>query len=420
MKKVLIITYYWPPSGGAGVQRFLKFVKYLNKTSWIPIVYTPENPEYPVLDHSLLSEIPKDVVVLKKKIWEPYGFYKRILGIPDDVKINTGFLTESKKNNFLEKISVWVRGNFFIPDARKFWIKPSVKFLKKYIIENKISTIITTGPPHSMHLIGLNLKRSTGVKWIADFRDPWVNIDYYQDLMLTKSSDNKHKMLEKQVIMGADKVIAIGDSMAAEFTKEYSKDVFVIPNGFDPNDFTEQTDVAKNKLYITHIGTLVKTRNPILLWNVLKKMKDSQTPNFIEVRDSIESMGLLDSVEFIDYLPHSSIISYLKSSSLLLLVLNNTPNLKGILTGKLFEYLAARRPILCFGTHDGDAAKVILNTKSGNVFESRQSSELLRYINNMLVQYNSGGIPNCIGEIDNYSREYQTDQLVEILNSVQS
>ncbi|MBE9481851.1 MAG: glycosyl transferase family 1, partial [Bacteroidetes bacterium] len=175
MKKVLIITYYWPPSGGAGVQRWLKFVKYLREFGWEPIVYTPENPEAPDIDNSLEKDIPDNLTVIKRKIWEPYTAYKKFIGQEKEQKINAGFLSENKKPKLSENISVWIRGNFFIPDARKFWIKPSVKFLTNYLKNNPVDAMISSGPPHSMHMIALGLKQRLGIPWLADFRDPWTN-----------------------------------------------------------------------------------------------------------------------------------------------------------------------------------------------------------------------------------------------------
>jgi len=192
MKKALIITYYWPPSGGAGVQRWLKFVKYLREFGWEPIVYTPENPEFPEIDESLYSDIPENLTVIKTPIREPYTAYKKFIGRTKKEKINAGFLSEKKRNPFLENISVWIRGNFFIPDARLLWIKPSVKFLLKYLTGNPVDIIISTGPPHSMHIIAMKLNESLKLPWVADFRDPWTNIDFYKDLKLTSWADSRH------------------------------------------------------------------------------------------------------------------------------------------------------------------------------------------------------------------------------------
>ena len=240
MKKVLIITYYWPPSGGAGVQRWLKFVKYMRQFGWEPVVYTAENPEIPVVDTSLEKEIPEGITVLKIPIWEPYSIYKKFIGRKKEDKINASFLSETKKAGLTEKISVWIRGNFFIPDARRFWIKPSIKFLETYLSENKIDYVISSGPPHSMHLIALGLKRKFPLlKWLADFRDPWTNIDFYEKLMLTPMADKKHHRLELSVIKSADCVLSIGSSMSEEFKEMYKASgginfskFKVITNGF--------------------------------------------------------------------------------------------------------------------------------------------------------------------------------------------
>ena len=178
MKRVLIITYYWPPAGGSAVYRWLKFTKYLREFGWEPVIYTAENGEYTELDPDNVKDIPSGVTVLKQPIWEPYNFYKRFIGQKKTEKINVGFLTEKKKPALAERISVWVRGNFFIPDARCFWVKPSVKYLSAWLAKNPVDMVISSGPPHSMHLIAMKLKKQFNLPWIADFRDPWTNIDF--------------------------------------------------------------------------------------------------------------------------------------------------------------------------------------------------------------------------------------------------
>ena len=223
MKKALVITYYWPPSGGAGVQRWLKFVKYLRSFGWEPVIYTPENPEFPETDHSLDKDVPGQLKVLKQPIWEPYDTYKKILGRRKDEKINAAFLSEKKKNSALENLSVWIRGNFFIPDARKFWIKPSIRFLLHYLQKDPVDVIISTGPPHSMHLIAMKVSGKLGLPWLADFRDPWTNIDFYKDLKLTSWADAIHRRLEKQVLGKADAVTVISPGMAADFSRIHQR-----------------------------------------------------------------------------------------------------------------------------------------------------------------------------------------------------
>ncbi|NQV03056.1 MAG: glycosyltransferase, partial [Bacteroidia bacterium] len=378
MKTVLIITYYWPPSGGAGVQRWLKFVKYLRQFNWDPIVYFPENPEYPEVDHSLEGDIPDNLTVLNQPIWEPYDVYKRFIGRRKDEKINAAFLSEKKQNQLLENISVWIRGNFFIPDARKYWIKPSVKYLNKYLIDHPVDAIISTGPPHSMHLIAMRVSRKHKIPWLADFRDPWTNIDFYKELKLTCYSDKKHRKLEEAVLKNASAVTVISNSMANDFHRIYPRNYDVITNGYDPEDIpSEPPPELDKKFSLAHIGTLVSTRNPEALWGALKNLIASHPgfSNDLEIKlvgkidhtvtNSLETHNLTPFVNRISYLSHDQVVICQCQSQVLLLIINNTPNARMILTGKFFEYMAARRPILCIGPPDGDAARILQQTHSG-------------------------------------------------------
>ena len=232
-KKVLIITYYWPPAGGSGVQRWLKFMKYLRDFDIEPIIYTVKNPSYPILDDSLLSEIPEGIEIVKQPIFEPNSLLS-IFGSKSKNE-SAGFLDPNP--SFLGKIMQYIRANYFIPDARKYWIKPSVRFLSNYIEKNAVDVVITTGPPHSLQLIGLQLKKQKGVKWISDFRDPWTEIDYFHQLPLTKKATKKHHILEEEVIRKSDMILVVGDTMKKKFLK-YSDSIEVITNGFDTNEKT--------------------------------------------------------------------------------------------------------------------------------------------------------------------------------------
>ncbi len=231
-KKLLIITYYWPPAGGPGVQRWLKFVKYLPDFNIQPIVYIPENPTYPIIDNGLQSEVSEKAIILKNKIKEPYGLAS-FFGKNKTKKISSGIIPNQKKQSFVEKTLLWVRGNIFIPDARFLWVKPSVKYLKKYIEDNQIDTIVTSGPPHSLHLIGLQLKKELNVKWFADFRDPWTTIGYHKALKLSSYADKKHKALEKEVLTTADTIIVTSKTTKTEFQAITSQPIEVITNGYD-------------------------------------------------------------------------------------------------------------------------------------------------------------------------------------------
>ncbi len=389
MKRVLIITYYWPPSGGAGVQRWLKFVKYLRNYNWEPVVFTIENGEFPVVDVELNKEIPDGTEVLKVPAWEPYNIYKLFSGKKKNIGINSGFLTEEKGNSTVEGISKWVRGNFFIPDARKFWIKPSIKFLNHYLENNPVDVIISSGPPHSAHLIALNLKNKLNIPWISDFRDPWTNIDYYKDLKLSNRSNQKHKKLENEVLVSSDIVLTIGKQLSNELSTLGAKKVEIIENGFDPSDFVDNKNYELDEQFtIAHIGSFTPSRNHIVLWKALSQLvkKHEEFKSKLEIKligkvdhsvlQSIKDFGLDSFLNKIDYLSHSEVIKHQKTSHLLLLMVNNTPNAKGIVTGKIFEYMASKRPILAIGPKDGDLSAILSQTNSGLVCDYEEVENL--------------------------------------------
>ncbi len=430
MKKVLIITYYWPPSGGAGVQRWLKFVKYLHGFGWEPVVYTPENPEAPAVDNSLLRDIPKDITVIKRPIWEPYDLYKSFIGHKKGEKINAGFLTEKKKPGLAEKISVWIRGNWFIPDARKFWIKPSVKFLSEYLKKNPVDAIVSTGPPHSMHLIALGLKKQLNISWLADFRDPWTDIDFYDKLMLTKSSDEKHKKLEREVLNKADTVLTIGWHMAEGFKKIVDRKFEVITNGFDEDDFLKKENVLDQKFSISHIGAMNADRNPKMLWAALSELlaenenlrKDLKI-NFIgkmdySVLNDLEKFKLSSYVTKTEYLPHEKTTAAMQGSQVLLLALNNTHNTLGVISGKLFEYMAAKRPILAIGKENGDAARILKETGAGTICDFEDKSRMKAEISRMYELFRQKNLQVLSFNTSNYSRKIQTEKLADLLNAL--
>lgn len=428
-KRVLIISYYWPPSGGAGVQRWLKFVKFLPQFGWKPVVYTPSNPEFPSLDPELEKEVPPECEVIKRPIKEPYTTYKKLIGAKKDEKINAGFLNESGKKGRMEELARWIRGNYFIPDARKFWIKPSVKYLKKYLKENPVDLIISTGPPHSMHLIGLHLKKTLNLPWIADFRDPWTNIDFYKELHLSEKADRKHHQLEKAVLENADQVLVIGKQMAREFGEITSNEkIHVIPNGFDPADFPESDEVTPDPYFsLAHIGSFSPARNVPELWEAIQELSN-KLPEFKEVfrlkligkvdasvLESIEKHGLTQHLIKHPYLPHKEVLEHERNSSVLLLSVNNAPNAKGIVTGKVFEYFYAQRPILAIGPEDGDLAELIRETRTGKVVDRRSKEQMMTVLERMFIAWQGKQLQNNPEGIQAYNREFLTKNLDEIM-----
>lgn len=428
MKKVLIITYYWIPSGGAGVQRWVKFAKYLRQYGWEPIIYTPENPEYPSIDHSFEKDIPADITVLKTPIWEPYNVYRNLTGKKNQA-INAGFISENKKQGWKDKLSIWIRGNFLIPDPRRFWIKPSVGFLSDYLKENPVDAIITTGPPHSMHLIGMGLKKNfPSLPWVADFRDPWTNIDFYKDLNLTWFADKIHHKLEREVLQKADTVLVVSRGMEEEFAPMKPKKLQVITNGYDESDVQVGTLALDGRFSISHIGTLNAARNPRIVWKVLSEIcaenvdfkKDLQIQLVgkvdFSVLEDIQSYGLQEQLLKIDYLSHSEAIAKQNTSQVLMLLINQSGNAKGILTGKFFEYLAAKRPILAVGPTDGDAAVVLNETGAGVIVDFADEQATKTAILNYYNQYKKGTLSVQSESVERFSRRSLTGELTGLLD----
>jgi glycosyltransferase involved in cell wall biosynthesis len=430
MKKVLIISYYWPPSGGAGVQRWLKFVKYLRGFGWEPVVYCPENPEYPESDLSLFKDVPPGIEVIRTPIWEPYNAYKRFIGQKKEDRIQAGFLSVKKKNPLIENISVWIRGNIFIPDARKFWIKPSIRFLLNYLVSHPVDAMVSTGPPHSMHLIALGLKRKLNIPWLADFRDPWTGIDFYHKLQLTSRADKKHHRLERSVLAEADRVTVVSWNWALDLNNLFPRQYDVVTNGFDPDDFKIDNQEVTNTFELTHIGSLNSDRNPGFLWEVLSEIctenqafRDDLRLRFIGKCDislfqCLEKYHLMGKTEKIEYMPHEEVLKETARSQVLLLLLNNTPNVLGIVPGKIFEYLATRRPILCIGPTNGDSSRIIREAKAGTTCAFDDKTAMKNNLLELYARYKQGTLLNREGEIDSFSRKKLTGKISSLLDGL--
>ncbi len=425
-KKVLIITYYWPPAGGPGVQRWLKFVKYLPQFNIEPVVYCPQNPNYPIIDEGLLTEVPKDITVIKHPIREPYKF-AQFLSKKSTTKISSGVIPKQKKQSFLERLLLFVRGNFFIPDARKNWVKPSVSLLSDYIINNKIDTLITTGPPHSLHLIGLNLKAKHAIRWIADFRDPWTTIGYHKALKLTKVSKTKHLSLEHKVLNTADAILVTSNYTKQEFLNKTEQPIFVITNGYDTHNVSEsEKDI---KFTLAHIGSLLSDRNPIILWESLSELIQENSAfakafqlNLIgvvsdTVLETIYSYGLKSVVNLVGYVPHKIAIKYQLKSQVLLLIEINSEDTKAIIPGKIFEYIISKTPILGIGPDASDIENIIKNTNTGYYFNYKEKHALKQQIIEYFNLYLEDVLVSKPLNYEVYSRKNLTSELAKIIKS---
>ena len=392
MKKVLIITYYWPPSGGSGVQRWLKFVKYFRDFGIEPIVLTvtPEFAALPNIDESLEHEIPAGIEVHKTRAKSPFGFYKKIKkgAVP-----NSGFAGEGKANLF-DNLFRFIRGNFFIPDARIGWNKFALEKARELIHLHAIDTVITSSPPHSTQLIGLQLKKEFKLKWLADLRDPWTEIYYNKLLFRTnwaKKIDYRH---EQACLQNADTLIVVSEDIKRRFGKAREsilEKTHVIPNGFDEEDFSgEQIKNDAGIKYISYVGNLglqYPIEEFLKTFSEFVKVDEQWRIRFVgNVSDvlttEIQKLGLEKWVEFTPYVEHKKAVEYMINSDLLLLIIPNTENNKGILTGKLFEYIATGNPIIYIGPEDGDALEILKGNTVYIALNSKEKEAVIDFILN--------------------------------------
>ncbi|WP_425639917.1 glycosyltransferase family 4 protein [Algoriphagus yeomjeoni] len=422
-KRVLIITYYWPPSGGSGVQRWLKFAKYLPEAGWEPVIFTPENPDFDLKDETLEKEISKDLEVMKFPIWEPYQLLDRIRGKKES---HPGRVLEQKEQSFIEKAAIWLRANMMVPDPRVFWVKPSVKFLTELIEKGQFQAIITTGPPHSMHLIGKDLKRKTGVFWLADFRDPWSQWEFLDKLPMQNQVRNKHRKLEREVLSEANVVTTISPTFQHDLEQLATRKINLITNGFDDSDIPQGFSVGEKKagsLNLVYTGIIDSIRNPMPLLKAMKEEFSKETGEvkftFVgrvsdQVREEIAADSWLSGhVIFAGYVSHQEVFGFYEKADALALILTNTKNAKGNIPGKLFEYMATTLPILALGDPEGDSAKILKESEAGEVFT--HSDHVAIQVSLRKLFERSGKAEPATGN-DRYSRRNLSLQLAKLLD----
>lgn len=430
-KKVLIVAYYWPPSGGSGVQRWLKFVKYLPSFGWQPFVFTPENPTFEIRDDSLLQDIPAEAEVIKLPIWEPYALFRKTSALMgQQAPKQTDAVTTGKKG-FLQSIASWVRGNVFIPDARVFWVKPSVTFLSDFLVSNDIHTLVTTGPPHSMHLIGLRLKQQNpSLRWIVDLRDPWSEWDFLDTLSLTGWALRKHQKLEREVLQKADHVITIAPYHVDRFEKLGGRKVTLITNGFDEDDFAGIARTRTSTFTIRHIGMVDELRDPRPFMESVKAFlnrepawKERMRIEFIgsvntAFRSYVTSDDTLSSITaFRDPMPHAALVKLYGETDVQLLILAHTVQAPGNLPGKFFEYLASGNFIFGVGPTEGDAAQILSATKAGTMVSRDNPEDMVRLLRERIAQWSSGGKEEQ-RNVTSYSRKMLTGAMVKVFENV--
>lgn len=434
MKRVLIITYYWPPTGGSGVQRWVKFAKYLPSEGWQPVIYTPENPEQLAVDHSLEAEIPEDTEIIKTHITEPYELYKRFLKrsghSKEAVEVNP---VNAQNKSLAQKAAMWIRGNLFRPDPRCLWIRPSVRFLKKYLEEHPVDLIVSTGPPQSMHLIGRRLAEETGLPWIADFRDPWTKIFYFKHLAMTKATERWHHRMEKKVLDDATAVVAVSHLVQQEFQAMTQTPVELITNGYDECDFPDERNTAAaggpdKDFTVTHTGLFAADGNPTVLWEVLaeKCADDADFRSKLKIRligktdeqiiKAIDNAGLKENLTDLGYQPHNIAVEEQRQASLLILPLRKEPEYKAVLPGKLFEYLASCRPIFGIGQTDGAMSMILNQTKIGVILDWNDKEGIRNHIDNCWTRHLEGRLETDSADISGFTRRSLTRQMAKLFD----
>ena len=422
MDKVLIVTYYWPPSGGAGVQRWLKFSKYLPEFGWEPIILTvdPGCAAYPVTDLSLKENLPSSIRVYPTPAINYFGIYRK-----DRSKIPTAGFANSVDNTLKGKIFRFIRGNFFLPDPRKGWNKYAFKKACELIENEGIINVITTSPPHSTQLIGLKIKKKyPALNWIADLRDPWTDIYYYKQFYPTFISKMIDQRFEKSVLKKADKIITVGVSLKNLFSlkiKGLENKTEVITNGYDEDDFTGITPIIPPMFTITYVGTLSDIYPIDGFLNAVQIFKDKGNEIILRFigtvsksqKDLIQSKSGDSILEFIPYVNHTAAIQYMLKTSVLLLIIPDHKSNKSIITGKIFEYIASGKPIVCIGPLDGDAAGIIGNKEYGKTFSYMDSKGISEYLASLIsekpvLERTSSAV---------YSRKELTGKIIPLLSN---
>lgn len=413
------------------MQRWLKHVKYLGAFGWEPVVFTADGADYPSIDETLAAEIPEGIQVIRQPIWEPYGIYRKLTGRKEGKQMQSAFNEEAKKPSLAQRAAVYVRSNYFIPDARMFWRRPSVKFLKGWLKDNPVDAIVSNGTPHTDHLIALELKKAfPEIPWLADFRDPWTGIDYFEQLQLTPRALAKHRRLEKQVMQTADLLTTVSWTWAEDFRAISGRDnVAVVTNGYDTAQFEQSVDLDRDfSLY--HTGVLGKDRNVPALWRSLQRLVANEEgfaedfrlvligENDGEVRRSLHAHGLEPYLERHEFLAHAEVIRRISGGQILLLLINQAHDAPGRLPSKLYEYLGAKRPILAISPLQGDAARILRETQAGKLFLTEEEDSIYDFLRGKYRSWRSGRLVSQTEETEAYSRYQTTGKVAALLDAL--
>jgi len=424
--KVLIFSYYWPPAGGPGVQRWLYFAKYLAEFGVQPTLVVPQGAQYPQIDEALVAEIPADVRVQRVPISEPYRWISWLF--PQSTKNLTRGIVPTKPSH-IQRFMLWIRGNFWVPDARVGWVTKAVRWANNQPDLIEYDWVITTGPPHSVHLIGAALSKKHALKWLADFRDPWTGIHYHNKLRLLPYALKKHQSLEQMVCQRADLLVATSPSTAISLDLLAGKQkTHCITNGYEP--LAQPPSQLRNPegFVMAHIGALLEERNPSGLWAAIAELV-KESPEFAagfslklighvapSVSAAIAAHKVQPWVTEQGYMPHHEARIAQWSVDVLLLVEASQPWASEIIPGKFFEYLETQKPILALGPDRWDVHQILSQTDSGFYAESTDVTRIKSLIRKLWQHHMDGQPATRPTGIDGYTRQNRTHQLATLLH----
>ena len=424
MKKVLIITYYWPPAGGPGVQRVLKFAKYLPQFGWEPIILTVDNGNYPAIDEGLLDEVPKGLKVFKTKTLEPFSFYNRFQGKSKKTGLDTFTITKTNKN-LKERLGALIRRYLFIPDARKGWRFYAVNKGIDLVKDEDIDVIFSSSPPHSLQQIASKVARKTKRPWVADFRDPWANAFWLDEKQQKGLAHKINSKKESAIFHQLDYFTTVSQGVLGEYRQKYSRllqQSSLLYNGFDEDDFIRIDDDVNDYFTIRYVGTLANSQNPKAFLKVISELKDQAIKVEFwgkfdaSISETVKYFAIEDRVSFHPYVAHKKAVELMQNSDMLLLVIPFVQS-KGILTGKLYEYIATRKPIIGFGPKGSEAGDIIVDNNFGGFFSDEEGVK--EFLLSHLKKYSEGTCESdVLANVEQFSRQFTTQKLAEIFDKL--
>lgn len=417
--KLGIITYYWPPAGGPGVQRWLKLSKYLAREGVDVFVVTVNEDEatYPLRDEGLAADVHSNITVVRTRTNEKFGAYQKVTG-KKQVPFS-GFSGEDAKVSLIQKVARFVRGNFFVPDARKGWNKYAYKAAAQIIAEHEVQHWITTSPPHSTQLLGMKLKKNFGIHWTADFRDPWTDIYYYRKFYPTVLTRAYERYLEKRVFVECDVLISVSQALSNLYVEKGASPaskVYTLSNGFDAEDF-QHTGASRPEVFtVTYAGTMT---SQYAIEGFIAALNRLDFPVRFRIigkwdevsRQRIERAGDHVSLEFVDYVPKKELNRMMIDNHMSFLILPEASYADGITPGKMFDYFGVNNPILCIGPTQGDAARILRSVKAGDVFHSEDVLGMEAFIRSS--QLNDAGLDTKL--VYQYERNVQAKEVIRLI-----